>query len=51
MRQTPSIFYYTTLYATAFVAAVGGVVLEDVGVATFQLFQDSGLVDYAGTQL
>ena len=33
----------------AFVAAVGGVGLEDVAVATFQLFQDGGLVDYTGT--
>ena len=32
----------------AFVAAVGGVGLEDVAVATLQLFQDSGLVDHAG---
>lgn len=29
--------------------AVGGVRLEDVAVATFQLFQDRGLVDYTGT--
>ncbi len=33
----------------AFVAAVGGVGFEDVAVATFQLFQDCGFVDYAGT--
>ena len=33
----------------AFVAAVGGVGLEDVAVATFQLFQDGGLVDYTGS--
>ena len=33
----------------AFVAAVGGVGLENVAVAVFQLFQDCGLVDYAGT--
>lgn len=32
-----------------FVMAVGGVRLEDVAVATFQLFQDRGLVDYTGT--
>ena len=32
----------------AFVAAVGGVRLEDVAVATFQLFQHGRLVDYAG---
>ena len=32
----------------AFVAAVGGVGLENVAVAAFQLFQDSGLVDYTG---
>ena len=32
----------------AFVAAVGGARLEDVAVAAFQLFQDSGLVDYTG---
>ena len=32
----------------AFVAAVGGVGLEDVAVAVFQLFQDGGLVDYTG---
>lgn len=28
--------------------AVGGVGLENVAVASFQLFQDCGLVDYAG---
>lgn len=33
----------------AFVAAVGCVGLEDVAVAAFQLFQDCGFVDYAGT--
>lgn len=33
----------------AFIAAVGGVGLEDVAVATLQLFQDGGLVDYTGT--
>ena len=33
----------------AFVAAVGGVGLEDIAVAALQLFQDGGLVDYAGT--
>ena len=33
----------------AFVAAMGGVGLEDVAVAGFELFQDSGFVDYAGT--
>lgn len=33
----------------AFVAAVGGVGLEDVAVATFQLFQVGGLVDYTGS--
>ena len=32
----------------AFVAAVGGVGLEDVAVATLQLFQDGGFVDYTG---
>ena len=32
-----------------FVMAVGGVRLEDVAVATFQLFQDGGLVDYTGS--
>ena len=32
----------------AFVMAVGGVGLEDVAVATLQLFQDGGLVDYTG---
>ena len=33
----------------AFVAAVGGVGLEDVAVASLQFFQDSGLVDDTGT--
>ena len=33
----------------SFVARVGGVGLEDVAVATFQLFQDGGLVDYTGS--
>lgn len=33
----------------AFVAAMGGVGLEDVAVAGFQLFQDGGFVDDAGT--
>lgn len=33
----------------AFVAAVGNVGLEDVAVAGFELFQDGGLVDDAGT--
>ena len=32
----------------AFVAAVGGVGLEDVAVAGFELFQDGGFVDDAG---
>ena len=32
----------------AFVSAVGSVGLEDVAVAAFQLFQDGGLVYYAG---
>lgn len=32
-----------------FVAAVEGVELEDVAVTALQLFQDGGLVDYAGT--
>lgn len=32
----------------AFVAAVRGVGFEDVAVATLQLFQDGGLVDYTG---
>ena len=32
-----------------FVAAVGGVGLEDVAVASLQFFQDGGLVDYTGT--
>ena len=35
----------------AFVAAVGGVELEDVAVATFQLFQDRGFVDDTGTEV
>ena len=33
----------------SFVATVGGVGLEDVAVATFQLCQDGGLVDYTGS--
>ena len=33
----------------AFVAAVGNVGLEDVAVADFELFQDGGFVDDAGT--
>lgn len=33
----------------AFVTAVGGVGLENVAVASFQFFQDGGLVDYAGS--
>ena len=33
----------------AFVAAMRCIGLEDVAVATFQLFQDEGLVDYAGS--
>lgn len=33
----------------AFVAAVGGVGLEDVAVAVFQFFQNGGLVHYSGT--
>ncbi len=33
----------------AFVAAVGGVGLEDVAVATLQFLQDGGLVDDTGT--
>ena len=32
----------------AFVMAVGGICFENVAVATFQLFQDGGLVYYAG---
>lgn len=36
------------LVELAFIAAVGGVGLEDVAVATLQLFQDGGLVDYTG---
>ena len=32
----------------AFVAAMGGVGLEDVAVAGFQLFQHSGLVHHSG---
>lgn len=32
----------------AFVAAVGGVGLEDVAVAGFQLFEDGGFVDDTG---
>lgn len=32
----------------AFVAAVGGVGLEDVAVAGFQLFEDAGFVDDTG---
>lgn len=35
----------------AFVAAVGGVELEDVAVATFQLFPDCGFVDDTGTEV
>ena len=37
------------LMEPTFVAAVGGVELEDVAVTALQLFQDGGLVDYAGT--
>ncbi len=33
----------------AFVAAEGGVGFEDIAVSAFQLFQDGGLADYAGT--
>ena len=33
----------------AFVAAVGGVGLEDVAVASLQFLQDGGLVYYTGT--
>ena len=33
----------------AFVAAVGGVRLEDVAVATLQFFQDGGFVDNTGS--
>lgn len=33
----------------AFVAAMGNIGLEDVAVAGFQLFQDGGFVDDAGT--
>lgn len=33
----------------AFVSAVGNVGLEDVAVAGFELFQNGGFVDYAGT--
>ena len=32
----------------AFIATVGGVGLEDVAVACFQLFQHGGFLDYAG---
>ena len=32
-----------------FIAAVGGVGLEDIAVASLQFLQDGGLVDYAGT--
>ena len=32
----------------AFVAAVGGIGLEDVAVAGFELFQDGGFVDDTG---
>ena len=32
----------------AFVATMRCIGLEDVAVATFQLFQDGGLVDYSG---
>ena len=35
----------------AFVAAVGCVGLEDVAVASFQFFQDGGLVDYTGPDI
>lgn len=31
-----------------FIAAVGGIGLEDVAVAGFQLFEDAGFIDYAG---
>lgn len=40
-----------TLVPFAFVAAVGGVGLEDVAVAGFQLFEDAGFVDYAGAAI
>ena len=33
----------------AFVAAMGGIGLEDVAVADFEVLQDSGFVDDAGT--
>lgn len=33
----------------AFVAAMGGVGLEDVSVAGFQFFEYAGLIDNAGT--
>lgn len=32
----------------AFIAAVGGVGLEDVAVAGFKFFEDAGLVDDSG---
>ena len=32
----------------AFIAAVGGVGLEDIAVASLQLFQYGGFVDYSG---
>lgn len=35
----------------AVVVAVGGVVAEDVAVATFELFLDGGFVDYTGVLL
>lgn len=37
-----------TFVPFTFVAAVGGVGLEDVAVAGFQLFEDAGLVDDSG---
>ena len=38
-----------TFVPFAFVAAMGGIGLEDVAVAGFQFFEDAGLVDYTGT--
>lgn len=44
--KTTSVY---TFVPFTFVAAVGGVGLEDVAVAGFELFQDGGFVDDAGT--
>ena len=39
------------LMPLAFVAAVRGVGLEDVAVASLQFLQDGGLVDYTGVSV